>query len=144
MIGHERARSWQFLNLLILLVTLPMPFPSVTGAIVPVLWLDPSVPKHVPRNLLHVALLRFGILPLGTLTAWIGSLLVDLLWHKNMQIRAVTTFASIVALNSATWIYAVDIQNGYRHTLLVLNLGVQKVLGRGSDVYMFAYISPRE
>jgi hypothetical protein len=77
----------------------------------------------------------------GTLATWLGGSLVDLPWHKSRQVRAVTTFALIAALNSATWIWAVYIQNEYRHTLPVLDWGVQKAFGRGFGVYMFERIS---
>lgn len=67
--------------------------------------------------------------------------MVDLPWHKSRQTRALVTYGLIAALNSATWIWAVYIQNEYRHTRPVLDWGNQKTFGRGFGVYMFERIS---
>lgn len=57
----------------------------------------------------------------GTLTTWLGGSLVDLPWKRSRQTRAITTWVLIAMLNSATWIWAVIIQNEYRHTKPVLD-----------------------
>jgi hypothetical protein len=44
-----------------------------------------------------------------TFSTWIGGTLVDLPWSKSRQRRALTTYALIASLNSATWIWAVYI-----------------------------------
>ncbi|CAO2652946.1 Nn.00g023570.m01.CDS01 [Neocucurbitaria sp. VM-36] len=77
----------------------------------------------------------------GTLATWLGGSLVDLPWHNSRQVRAVSTFALIAALNSTTWVWAVYIQNEYRHTKPVLDWGDQKSFGRGFGVYLFERIS---
>lgn len=77
----------------------------------------------------------------GTLATWLGGSLVDLKWHKSRQVRAITTFILIAALNSATWIWAVYIQNEYRKTRPVLDWERQWQFGRGFGVYMFERIS---
>ncbi|ORY17920.1 hypothetical protein BCR34DRAFT_660509 [Clohesyomyces aquaticus] len=77
----------------------------------------------------------------GTLATWLGGSLVDLLWHKSRQVRAISTFVLIALLNSATWIWAIYIQNEYRRTLPVLDWGHQKAFGRGFGVYIFERIS---
>ncbi|OAL48121.1 MFS general substrate transporter [Pyrenochaeta sp. DS3sAY3a] len=77
----------------------------------------------------------------GTLATWLGGSLVDLPWHKSRQVRALATFGLIALLNSATWIWAVYIQNEYRHTRPVLDWGNQKTFGRGFGVYLFERIS---
>ncbi|KAJ5750570.1 hypothetical protein N7533_007598 [Penicillium manginii] len=59
----------------------------------------------------------------GTFATWLGGSLVDLPWHKSRKVRAITTFILIAVLNSATWIWAVVIQNEYRQTKPVLRLG---------------------
>lgn len=77
----------------------------------------------------------------GTLATWLSGMLVDLPWIKSRQRRAVVTFILIAALNSATWIWAVVIQNEYRHTLPVLDWADQRTFGRGFGLYMFERIS---
>ncbi|KAJ5456360.1 Major facilitator superfamily domaingeneral substrate transporter [Penicillium desertorum] len=59
----------------------------------------------------------------GTLATWLGGSLVDLPWLKSRKHRAIVTFIVIALLNSATWIWAVIIQNEYRHTNPVLDWG---------------------
>lgn len=76
----------------------------------------------------------------GTLATWLGGSLVDLPWVKSRQKRAVFVFALITAVNSATWIWAVIIQNEYRHTLPVLDWADQSSFGRGFGVYMLERI----
>ncbi|KAI1098636.1 MFS general substrate transporter [Jackrogersella minutella] len=77
----------------------------------------------------------------GTCATWLAGTLVDLHWTKKRQDRAVGTYILIALLNSATWIWAVFIQNEYRHTLPVLDWGDQAAFGRGFGVYMFERLS---
>jgi len=77
----------------------------------------------------------------GTLATWLAGLLVDVRWAKSRQTRAITTYVIIALLNSATWIWAVIIQNEYRHTHPVLDWGVQSSFGRGFGLYLFERIS---
>jgi len=77
----------------------------------------------------------------GTMATSLGGSLVDLPWAKSRKVRAISTYSLIVALNSATWIWAVIIQNEYRHTLPVLDWAHQSAFGRGFGLYMFERIS---
>jgi len=77
----------------------------------------------------------------GSMATWLCGSLVDLPWHKSRKVRAITTYSLIVALNSATWIWAVIIQNEYRHTLPLLDWANQSAFGRGFGLYMFERIS---
>ncbi|KAK6373703.1 hypothetical protein LTS17_008196 [Exophiala oligosperma] len=77
----------------------------------------------------------------GTLATWLTGSLVDLPWSKSRQTRAIVTYTLIALLNSATWIWAVIIQNEYRHTEPVLDWGDQKTFGRGFGLYLFERIS---
>ncbi|KAI1613043.1 DUF895 domain membrane protein [Exophiala viscosa] len=77
----------------------------------------------------------------GTLATWLAGTLVDLPWHKSRKTRAVTTYVLIALLNSATWIWAVYIQNEYRHTKPTLDWGNHKSFGRGFGLYLFERIS---
>ncbi|KAI1650925.1 MFS general substrate transporter [Daldinia loculata] len=77
----------------------------------------------------------------GTLATWLGGSLVDVHWTKKRQTRAISTYVLIALLNSATWIWAVYIQNEYRHTLPILDWGNQAEFGRGFGVYMFERLS---
>jgi MFS family permease len=77
----------------------------------------------------------------GTLATWLGGSLVDLPWHPKRQVRAVATFALIAALNTATWVWAVYIQNEYKDTKPVLDWGDQSTFGRGFGLYLFERIS---
>lgn len=77
----------------------------------------------------------------GTAATWLGGSLVDLPWAKKRQTRAVCVFALIAACNSATWIWAVIIQNEYHHTHPTLDWGDQSTFGRGFGVYMLERIS---
>lgn len=67
----------------------------------------------------------------GTLSTWLAGMLVDLPWAKKRQTRAITTFVFIALVNSGTWIWAVYIQNEYRHTKPVLDWGNLSAFGRG-------------
>jgi hypothetical protein len=78
---------------------------------------------------------------MGSIATWLGGSLVDLPWHRSRKVRAVSTFALIVALNSATWIWAVIIQNEYRHTHPTLDWSDQSSFGRGFGLYMFERLS---
>ncbi|KAL4779069.1 major facilitator superfamily domain-containing protein [Aspergillus varians] len=77
----------------------------------------------------------------GTIATWLGGSLVDIPWTSNRKTRAVSTWALIALLNSATWIWAVIIQNEYRHTHPVLDWGDQRAFGRGFGIYLFERIS---
>jgi hypothetical protein len=77
----------------------------------------------------------------ATFSTWLAGALVDLPWSKSRQKRAIATYGLIAALNSATWIWAVYIQNEYRHTKPVLDWGNQKTFGRGFGLYMFERLS---
>ncbi|KAJ5213929.1 Major facilitator superfamily domain general substrate transporter [Penicillium cf. viridicatum] len=77
----------------------------------------------------------------GTLATWLGGSLVDLPWLENRKHRAIVTFVVIALMNSATWIWAVIIQNEYRHTNPVLDWGNQRSFGRGFGLYLFERIS---
>ncbi|KAJ6087800.1 hypothetical protein N7467_006714 [Penicillium canescens] len=77
----------------------------------------------------------------GTLATWLGGSLVDLPWLKSRKHRAVVTFTLIAMMNSATWIWAVIIQNEYRHTNPVLDWENQRTFGRGFGLYLFERIS---
>jgi len=73
----------------------------------------------------------------GTIGVWLTGVLVDVPWHKDRRVRAITTYILIVMLNSATWIWSVIIQNEYRHTHPVLDWAHQAAFGRGFGVYVF-------
>ncbi|KAJ5590370.1 major facilitator superfamily domain-containing protein [Penicillium hetheringtonii] len=77
----------------------------------------------------------------GTFATWLGGSLVDLRWHNDRKLRAIVTFVLIAILNSATWIWAVIIQNEYRHTKPVLDWGDQSTFGRGFGLFLFERIS---
>ncbi|OHF01899.1 hypothetical protein CORC01_02777 [Colletotrichum orchidophilum] len=72
----------------------------------------------------------------STFSTWLGGSLVDLPWSENRQTRALATYALIVCLNTATWIWAVIIQNEYRFTLPLLDWAFQSEFGRGFGLYM--------
>lgn len=76
-----------------------------------------------------------------TLATWLAGSLVDIPWLKSRQTRAIVTFILIALLNSATWIWAVFIQNEYRHTNPLLDWESQSAFGRGFGLYMFERIS---
>jgi hypothetical protein len=61
---------------------------------------------------------------------------VDLPWTNSRKIRAVTIYVLITLINSATWIWAVTIQNGYCKTDRNLDWGRQKRLGRGFGLFL--------
>ncbi len=77
----------------------------------------------------------------GSLATWLGGSLVDIPWTKNRKVRALTAWFLIALLNSATWIWAVIIQNEYRHTHPVLDWAHQKAFGHGFGLYLFERIS---
>ena len=77
----------------------------------------------------------------GTLATWLTGILVDLPWLKNRKHQAISTYVLIAALNSATWIWAVYIQNEYWHTNPVLDWANQDTFGRGFGLYLFERIS---
>ncbi|KAL1974813.1 hypothetical protein VTN31DRAFT_5017 [Thermomyces dupontii] len=73
----------------------------------------------------------------GTIATWVGGSMVDLEWVKSRKARAITTYILIATINTATWIWAVYIQNEYRKIPnLVLDWGDQSSFGRGFGVYM--------
>ncbi|KAL5000766.1 major facilitator superfamily domain-containing protein [Aspergillus recurvatus] len=77
----------------------------------------------------------------GTIATWLGGSLVDIPWTSNRKHRALATWSLIAALNSATWIWAVIMQNEYRHTNPVLDWGDQSTFGRGFGIYLFERLS---
>ncbi|UNI19417.1 hypothetical protein JDV02_005601 [Purpureocillium takamizusanense] len=77
----------------------------------------------------------------GTLATWLGGSLVDIRWTRNRKSRALTTWSLIALLNSATWIWAVIIQDEYRHTHPILDWSDQSTFGRGFGLYLFERIS---
>ncbi|KAE8395919.1 major facilitator superfamily domain-containing protein [Aspergillus alliaceus] len=77
----------------------------------------------------------------GSLATWLGGSLVDLPWLSNRKTRAITTYLLIAMLNTTTWIWAVIIQDEYRHTKPVLDWVDQKAFGRGFGLYLFERIS---
>ncbi|OAA71600.1 DUF895 domain membrane protein [Cordyceps fumosorosea ARSEF 2679] len=77
----------------------------------------------------------------GTLSTWLAGSLVDVPWTQSRRTRALTTWALIALLNSATWIWAVVIQDEYRRTRPVLDWAQQAAFGRGFGLYLFERIS---
>ncbi|KAL4877114.1 major facilitator superfamily domain-containing protein [Aspergillus karnatakaensis] len=77
----------------------------------------------------------------GTFATWLGGSLVDIPWTGDRKVRAVSTYVLIALLNSATWIWAVYIQNEFRKTNPVLDWGDQSTFGRGFGLYLFERIS---
>lgn len=77
----------------------------------------------------------------GTLATWLSGVLLDVPWHKDRNVRAVSTYVLIAALNSATWIWAVYLQNEYRHTQPTLDWANQAAFARGFGLYMFERVS---
>ncbi|PYH45975.1 uncharacterized protein BP01DRAFT_391331 [Aspergillus saccharolyticus JOP 1030-1] len=79
----------------------------------------------------------------GTLATWLSGSMVDLPWLKSRKYRTIITYVLIAALNSTTWIWAVVIQNEYRHTQPILDWGNQRQrsFGRGFGLYLFERIS---
>jgi hypothetical protein len=78
---------------------------------------------------------------LACLSTWIAGSIVDLPWVKSRRTRAITAFAVLALLNSATWIWSVIIQNEYRFTKPKLDWSNQATFGRGFGVYMFERIA---
>lgn len=87
------------------------------------------------------ALASFLSAVVGTMATWVCGSIVDLPWTKRRQTRAITAFVIIALLNSSTWIWAVYIQNEYRHTKPTLDWEDQSSFGRGFGLYMFERIS---
>ncbi|KUJ17650.1 DUF895 domain membrane protein [Mollisia scopiformis] len=87
------------------------------------------------------ALASFLSAVVGTFATWLAGSLVDLPWTKKRQTRAIATYILIAALNSATWIWAVIIQDEYRHTKPSLDWSDQRAFSRGFGVYMLERIS---
>ncbi|PGH07796.1 hypothetical protein AJ79_06184 [Helicocarpus griseus UAMH5409] len=87
------------------------------------------------------ALGSFMYAVVGNLATWLVGFLVDIPWVKSRQTRAITTYVLIALLNSATWIWAVMIQNEYRHTNPTLDWADQRAFGRGFGLYLFERIS---
>lgn len=77
----------------------------------------------------------------GTLATWLVGSLLDLPWIRKRQTRAVATYALIAALNTATWVWAVIIQDEFRRTEPALDWADQRTFGRGFGVYMFERLS---
>lgn len=77
----------------------------------------------------------------GTIATWLAGSLVDIPWTRNRKTRALSTWILIALLNSATWIWAVVIQNEYRATQPVLDWADQRAFGRGFGIYLFERIS---
>lgn len=69
--------------------------------------------------------------------------MVDIPWTKERQTRAVATYILIASVTTATWIWAVYIQNEYRFTKPVLDWSDQKSFGRGFGIYLFERWSRR-
>ncbi|KAI1455513.1 MFS general substrate transporter [Annulohypoxylon moriforme] len=78
---------------------------------------------------------------LGTIATWLAGTLVDVPWTKKRQTRAIFTYTLIAMLNSATWIWAVIIQNEYRTTHPVLDWSNQVTFGRGFGILMLERLS---
>ena len=87
------------------------------------------------------ALASFLSAVVGTLATWLAGSLVDLPWTKSRQTRASSTYIFIALVNSGTWIWAVYIQNEYRHTKPVLDWADQASFARGFGLVMFERIS---
>lgn len=79
--------------------------------------------------------------PVMSLATWLAGSLVDVAWHPSRKIRALTTYTFIVGVNSATWIWAVIIQNEYRFTNPVLDWADPRTFGRGFGLYMMELAS---
>lgn len=73
----------------------------------------------------------------GTMVTWLTGSLLDLPWLKSRKHRAIATFTLVALINSASWIWAVIIQNEYRHTHPVLDWDNQRTFGRGFGLYLF-------
>lgn len=78
---------------------------------------------------------------IGSVGTWLAGVLVDVRWHRSRKVRAVTTFAVLAVLNSATWVWAVVIQDEYARTHPLLDWADQRAFGRGFGVYMFERLS---
>ncbi|KAF1812393.1 DUF895 domain membrane protein [Eremomyces bilateralis CBS 781.70] len=87
------------------------------------------------------ALASFLSAVVGTFATWLSGTIVDLPWARSRKTRAISAYILIALLNSATWIWAVIIQNEFRHTRPQLDWAVQSTFGRGFGVYMFERLS---
>lgn len=72
----------------------------------------------------------------GNLGTWAAGLLVDVPWSRNRKTQAMTAFIVIALLNSATWIWAVIIQEEYSRTHPLLDWS-QSGFGRGFGAFVF-------
>jgi len=77
----------------------------------------------------------------GTFGTWLAGALVDVPWHKSRRTRAIVTYVIIASLNSGSWIWAVYIQNEFRHTKPTLDWADQSTFGRGFGLYVFERVS---
>jgi hypothetical protein len=77
----------------------------------------------------------------GTFGTWLAGALVDVPWVKSRQTRAIVTYVIIASLNSGSWIWAVYIQNEFRHTKPTLDWANQVTFGRGFGLYVFERVS---
>lgn len=78
---------------------------------------------------------------MGNVGTWLGGLLVDVRWHPSRKVRAITTFVLLAVMNTATWIWAVIIQEEYSRTHPLLDWADQSTFGRGFGVFMFERLS---
>lgn len=72
----------------------------------------------------------------GTIGTWLSGTLLDVPWVSSKRTRAITTFVIIALLNTATWIWAVIIQNEYQHKKPKLDWADQRTFGRGFGLYL--------
>lgn len=77
----------------------------------------------------------------GTFGTWLAGALADVPWNKSRQTRAIVTYVIIASLNSGSWIWAVYIQNEFRHTKPTLDWADQSTFGRGFGLYVFERVS---
>ena len=92
-------------------------------------------------NIRSRALASFMSAVVDTLATWLCGSLVDISWTASLQKRAIVTFILTVFVTSAAWIWAVIIQNEYRHTKPELDWANQRTFGRGFGVYMLEWVS---
>ena len=77
----------------------------------------------------------------GALGAWISGLLLDFRWSKSRRTRALTSYILMLLLNTASWIWAVIIQNEYRFTHPKLDWAQESAFGRGFGFYVIQRIA---
>jgi hypothetical protein len=117
-------------------------FTAITPILV--LWLDPSLSWYLLRDILHCTFActgKFFIRHCYDLLDMDRRYTRRFAMVESRQRCALTTYALIASLNSATWIWAAYIQNEYRHTKPVLDWADQKSFGRGFGLYMFECLS---